>query len=224
MSGDFEIFLRIREKYAQVLPEWMDRYEQTGEMGNDPYIMDWTRLFSPIEKNVWLDIRGVGVPFYPQLPVLSYFIDFACPMLKIGIECDGNAWHDNERDRIRDEKLADIGWTIFRIEGHECKRRYDPPWSECDEDVDVFHLHRWFMETSEGIIHSIKARYFDDELSGFDQEYEQLINATLFEHNATPHVVVPQRRPITRSSKPVRIDESLQDYFEVLYRRMGGKH
>lgn len=220
MSGDFEIFLRIRDAYATALPEWMDRYQETGEMHNEPYIMDWLRLFTPIEAAVWSDIRGQGLPFYPQLPVLNYFIDFGCPMLKIGIECDGKAWHNNERDRIRDKKLADIGWTIFRIEGHECKRQYDPPYSEYHDETDIFHLNRWFMETSEGVIHSIKARYFDDELSGFDQEHAGYIDSTLFEHNATPNVVAPHRLPRRRGSRPLRMDEALHGYFDLLYKRM----
>jgi len=38
---------------------------------------------SPIEFNVWSDIRSNGLMFYPQFPVLNYFIDFADPIRKI---------------------------------------------------------------------------------------------------------------------------------------------
>ncbi len=204
MSGDFNGFLRIREQYARTLPQWMADYEETGRMHNDPYIFDWLRLFTPIEESVWGDIRCSGIPFYPQIPVLNYFIDFGCPFLKIGIECDGKAWHNKEADAIRDARLAEVGWTIFRIEGHECKRVLPQPWEEDQyEEPHLEDVYAWFMTTSEGVIHAIKARYFDDSMSDFNRKHSGIINSTLFEHNATPHVVVPMRRPIVSTCRPV---------------------
>jgi len=47
-------------------------------------------------------------------------IDFAIPRLKIGIECDGEVWHDNPEqaahDKERDYLLAQRGWTILRFD------------------------------------------------------------------------------------------------------------
>ena len=150
--SDFSQFLAIRKAYAKILPSWLEEYEKTGEMRQDPYFMDW--IFTPIEQNVWSDIRSLGLPFYPQIPVLNYFIDFGCPFLKIGIECDGKAWHDHDLDKARDARLAAEGWMIFRIEGHECKRVIDP-WEQCvtdgDEEEDFNLVSRYFLTTSEAI-------------------------------------------------------------------------
>lgn len=216
MSG-FDIFLAIRGFYAQVLPEWLADYEATGRMAHDPYLMDWQ--FTPIEANVWADIRYLGLPFYPQLPVLNYFLDFGNPFLKIGIECDGKAWHNKDLDRARDARLAADGWMIFRLEGHECKREvdtvefgepYDP---ECEKD-DWRAMEQFYGTTSEGVLRAIKQTYFDDSPPPRNQFF---ISATLFEHRTTPETS-PVRRPLA-PSKPTRFVDLMPEYLALIQQR-----
>lgn len=202
--SDFSKFLEIRKQYARLLPCWMSEYESTGEMRHDPYFMEWD--FSPIERLVWSDIRSNGIPFFPQVPVLNYFLDFANPFLKIGIECDGKAWHNHDMDKARDARLADEGWMIFRIEGHECKREIQP-WSECSDDQDDGKINRYFMETSEGVINAIRRKYFEDDLG----PHAELIDWTLFEHRSTPETY-PVRRPYTKPTKPIHFADALEQW------------
>lgn len=83
-----------------------------------PYFLDWIPMFTPIENNVWADIRYLCLPFYPQFPVDKYFIDFADPVLKIGIEVDGKHHLDQiEKDKERQDVLESLGWRIIRIQG-----------------------------------------------------------------------------------------------------------
>lgn len=211
--SDFDKFLAIREAYKNLLPEWMAEYEATGDMRQDPYFMNW--IFTPIEQSVWSDIRSIGLPFYPQVPVLNYFLDFGCPMLKIGIECDGKAWHDHDLDKARDARLHAAGWMIFRIEGHECNRVV-VPWEEREQEERADLVEKYFMTTSEGVVSAIKRRYFDDEP---DDKFGYLIDATLFEHRSTPETY-PQRRPIKQQSGPVLLSDSLETYMQTILRRM----
>lgn len=205
--SDFSKFLKIRKAYAEILPEWMAEYKSTGDMRQDPYFMDWE--FTPIERNVWSDIRALGLPFYPQLPVLNYFLDFGCPFLKIGIECDGKAWHDYELDKERDARLADHGWMIFRIEGHECKRSIEP-WIEFDGDDQAESIAKYFLSTSEGVMSAIKRRYFN---ARENDKYSNFVDATLFNHMSTPEIN-PARRAIRSPSNPVLMRDSLEGYIE----------
>lgn len=215
--NDFSVFQEIRRLYAAMLPEWMAEYEATGNMWHDPYLMDWE--FSPIEQMVWSDIRDISVPFYPQVPVLNYFIDFACPFLKIGIECDGKEWHDAERDTVRDKELAAAGWMIYRIAGHECVRQVYP--REVDDrdrtPADAVDRDKYFGSTSTGIIKAIKQAYFNDD-PGLVHDWRA--TATLDRHRSTPQTW-PQRRPVKpRSAGPMHISELLADYASTLNRRM----
>lgn len=207
---DFNKFLEIRRTYAKLLPEWMAEYDRTGEMRQDPYFMDWE--FTPIEQNVWGDIRTLGLPFYPQVPVLNYFIDFGNPFLKIGIECDGKAWHDYDLDRARDARLAAAGWMIFRIEGHECKRVVDI-YPE-DEEDDPEAAHRYYSATSEGILTAIKRKYFDRP---GPEDFR--IEATLFDHRSTPENTI-DRRAIVADRGPVLFRDALGGYLDLLVDRM----
>jgi len=91
-----------------------------------PYFFNWTNYFSTIEYNVWCGIRFLCLPFYPEYPVGKYFIDFADPINKIGIEVDGKKYHqDFAKDRSRQKEIEKEGWKIYRIKGRntfdDCK-------------------------------------------------------------------------------------------------------
>jgi very-short-patch-repair endonuclease len=187
--GKFDKFLEIRKVYAGVIPELMADFERNGNMQSDPYFMDWD--FTPIESAVWQDIRGMGIPFYPQLPALNYFLDFGNPMLKIGIEADGKAWHDMTRDAARDARLIADAWTIFRIEGHECNRWIDIEYErrmarEYEIDFNPQRLIKFYMETSEGVMRAIKYHYFDNM---YPPGEEGLIESTLRKHRSRPDLI-----------------------------------
>ncbi len=61
----------------------------------------------------------------PQVGVVGFFIDLAVvnPVARgeflLGIECDGASYHSGksvrDRDRLRQEILARLGWRIHRI-------------------------------------------------------------------------------------------------------------
>src|SRR3990167_9683263 len=94
----------------------------------DVYGGDWTSWlnFTPIEENVWHDIRYLGLPFVPQFPFGPYFIDFADPVKRIGIEVDGKEWHKDEvKDRERQNYLEKNGWEIIRIQGCQTYKTYE---------------------------------------------------------------------------------------------------
>jgi len=208
-----EHFRAITRAYSVVMPEWLEDYEATGNMWHDPYVMDWD--FTPIERHVWSDLRDMALPFYPQIPACGYFLDFANPFLKIGIECDGKAWHDAERDRVRDARLAAAGWTIYRIEGHECFRQVDLH-VEFDDEPARGDVHRHYESTSTGILQAIKWAHFGGQVR---DDAEWLMGATLFNHRSTPDMVPPARE-VRRRSEPVLIGELMAGYLETLARRV----
>lgn len=107
--NQLKYFNQIRESYKN----WKPR--------SDPYgYFNWFNVFTPIEYNVWCDIRYWCIPFYPQYPVDKYFIDFADPIKKIGIEVDGKEYHQNfEKDFKRQQEIENLGWEIYRINGRD---------------------------------------------------------------------------------------------------------
>lgn len=90
--------------------------------------IDIYSLLSPIEINVYNDMKYLGFCMYPQFPVLNYFVDFADPNTMVGIEVDSKAFHtDHEKDKKRHQELEKEGWTIYHITG-----------SQTYKDVDLF--------------------------------------------------------------------------------------
>ena len=85
-----------------------------------------------LEERVGWALKELGMDYTSQYPVKYgkdtlgrdryYFIDFADPKQKIGIECDGEYWHSEERDRTRRTRLEDLGWEIRRLPEAEINR------------------------------------------------------------------------------------------------------
>lgn len=87
----------------------------------DPYEVDWTVLFTPIEFGLWQDIRSEGAVLYPQFPIGKFFVDFANPVARVAIECDGAKYHlDAHKDRTRQSVIESLNWTVYRITGRDC--------------------------------------------------------------------------------------------------------
>jgi len=137
---------QIREIYKQVGPV----LEKGVRLS--PYDLGIQWEFSPIEDNVWGNIRYLGIPLYPEFPVGPYFIDFADPKKKIGIEVDSIKWHkDKSKDMVKDKYLRSCGWNIYRIPSHMTyKTRED----FIDEDGNV-NLEDYVFESSEGFLWDI---------------------------------------------------------------------
>lgn len=119
----------IRMVYEIMLPALIKSYPKF-----DPYIVDWPRILTPIESNVWHDLRKHGLPFLPQFPIGQYFADFADPLKKIAIEVDGKI-HDSriEKDKTREDEIKMMGWKVIRLKGQNT--HYDLESYEDQEDT-----------------------------------------------------------------------------------------
>lgn len=69
-----------------------------------------------------------GYSFKRQRPVLNYIADFMCQKIKLIIEVDGSS-HDSEeamtRDRERQRRLEEIGFTVIRFTNEEVLTKMD---------------------------------------------------------------------------------------------------
>lgn len=75
-------------------------------------------LESPMEKEVYELFRDRKLLPEMQFKVDKYFIDFAFPDIKVGVEYDGahhNTLKHTNDDLERDIKLAEFGWSTLRI-------------------------------------------------------------------------------------------------------------
>lgn len=80
---------------------------------------------SPFETEVSEVLAGLGYEVEPQVGVAGYRIDLAVrgrsnrDHFVLGIECDGATYHSaksaRDRDRLRQEILERLGWSLYRI-------------------------------------------------------------------------------------------------------------
>ena len=132
LSYDFEKLNEITDKWGFFRQLYMENISFILEASlkdkkqySQVYLLNWRKHLSPIERIAWDCIRDLGnIALYPQFPVFNFFIDFANPMLRLGIEMDGKDYHSIENDRMRDSKLNRFGWKIFRISDSEANIKY----------------------------------------------------------------------------------------------------
>lgn len=91
------------------------------------------RVASPLERLVAGVLRGPGLPpFVIEHPVYVdggvYYLDFAFPHYRVGVEADSRRWHSEaasfESDRVRHNALTAGGWRVLRVT--ERQVRSDP--------------------------------------------------------------------------------------------------
>ena len=80
---------------------------------------------SPFEEEVLNSLRSMGHDAVPQVGVAGYRIDVGVRhptkpgSYLLGVECDGASYHSSkvarDRDRLRQEVLEGLGWSIHRI-------------------------------------------------------------------------------------------------------------
>lgn len=179
-SGGYSVIQEIerQRRYADLQPRIFsdspERWEAIREfyraMGEhwEPYPIDWTRLFTPIESQAWSAIRYYGLPMRPQYPIGRYFADFADPAKKLVIECDGRKWHDAKKDGVRDRDMLRLGWLVFRVSGADCNRILPDPheiaedfYSEYITECAAFErLRAWYRTTVDGVVALLAERYY----------------------------------------------------------------
>ena len=126
----FEIVKTDSPERWQAIREIYSLQKRIAGDGYEAYPVDWTLIFTPIERMCWNAMRCLGgLPFNPQYPVDGFFVDFGDPVAQIAIECDGARWHDAGRDAQRDAVLCGIGWTVYRATGRQCNLPDDDPQS-----------------------------------------------------------------------------------------------
>lgn len=110
---------------------WREREELIHDTPRNEWaigLYEWEGVvrLTPIELWLWGDMRELNAVFYPQWPVAGFFVDFANPVAKVAIECDGAAYHlDQAKDAERDRRLRELGWEVYRFSGRACRRERD---------------------------------------------------------------------------------------------------
>ncbi len=116
--------------------QYLKRYLEYAENGPSVLARDVIQADaepdSPFEESVLAVLRGWGYRVQPQVGVAGYRIDLGVrhPELPgayaLGIECDGAMYHSSkaarDRDRLREQVLAGLGWRLHRIWGTDWYR------------------------------------------------------------------------------------------------------
>ena len=97
-----------------------------GRLHNRKYLQGFRRLLrkrmTPAEAFLWSHIKARQLGnrrFNRQFSIANYIVDFYCHQERLVIELDGAVHFSlsaQERDRIRDNRLQNLGYTVLRFE------------------------------------------------------------------------------------------------------------
>ena len=79
------------------------------------------------EKRVWGILSGSqlsGHKFRRQAVIPPFIADFLCPRSALIVEVDGDT-HDDAKDRLRDDLMAQRGYRTLRVTNHEVMSNVD---------------------------------------------------------------------------------------------------
>ena len=82
------------------------------------------------EKRVWRILSRSQMDGYKfrRQAVIGYFIaDFMCPSASLIVEVDGDT-HDEMKDRVRDDILAQHGFRVIRVTNHDVMTNIEGVW------------------------------------------------------------------------------------------------
>lgn len=115
--------LDTSEKTRKRIAESIRKLQKENPKIHPNYILAQKGHVTAIEKLIKEELTRRKLKFEIQHRVLSYWIDFAFPNIKLAVECDGERWHSTEeqilRDKKRDERLKNVGWTVLRFKDKE---------------------------------------------------------------------------------------------------------
>jgi very-short-patch-repair endonuclease len=149
--------LVVQDAYKHFLPSIIEA-AKTGH-SIDPNIVTWK--FSLVEDAAWYQIRALGLPLYPQFPILDYFADFADPFRKIVVEVNRSKPQNKKSDNLREKLMREAGWKVHRINGRTLMRYLQPSFSadiarEIEENINSDHLfleeNKFYLEMAESTL------------------------------------------------------------------------
>jgi very-short-patch-repair endonuclease len=146
---------------------------------------------SPFEAEVCRALRDSGWEVHAQVGSAGFFIDLAVvdPMQPgrylVGIECDGATYHSSptarDRDRLRQQVLEDLGWTIVRIWSTDWYRRPEMTLNRVLERITVLKDQAATLSLEEAVVEEIVA-----DLAGLPAENAAPIPAQAESNDALP--------------------------------------
>ena len=184
-----------KSKGVKMLRNWLE-YSQTGQLGER--VGNVGGYESPFEEHVAVVVEALGYEVVPQVGTAGYRVDLGIRHADwphgyiAGIECDGASYHSSrsarDRDRLREEILNGLGWTLHRIWSTDW---FSNPYAERDR-VEEFLKKR---------LADLKSLPVRQRVSSFNEVLARPITAAVPRPISAPAVQRPQQLELTTAAK-----------------------
>ena len=117
----------------------------------DSFARAQRRAMPPAELRLWSRLRReqLGWRFRRQVVIGPYYADFACVLLRLVVECDGDQHGRGDgplRDAARDTYMTRAGWDVLRLPNglvlHKTEDAVAAVYTRCLERQRLLHAGR----------------------------------------------------------------------------------
>lgn len=117
--------MSIPEAKLKMIESNNKRIEQYPER-HPNVIMSKRGFMSSLERKMSELLNSLSINYVQQYPIAGKYVDFAILDLNIVIETDGEYWHqDKIADQIRQNKIEQEGWQVFRFSEKQIKKDFN---------------------------------------------------------------------------------------------------
>ena len=130
---DVEVFIQDKLKKDRAFTRKKEQNDQR-KIKNilDSVLPGFKPTESPIEEFLFNAIKNNKLDEHcrPQFEIGTKRVDFAFPIAKLVVECDGRKYHHTEqwqieKDQERDKYLSKKGWRVLHFEGLAIRKNID---------------------------------------------------------------------------------------------------
>lgn len=134
--------------------------------------LDGLPPMTPIEQILLDGFRATGLSPRVQYDIPPFRVDFAFEDVNLAVEADGREWHDPDRDRSRDEKLEELGWSVMHFSGADI-------WADAKSCAEQVAARRATLADSAKRVKQVKPKGEASRAShrGLDAEQQQAVTS-----------------------------------------------
>lgn len=112
-------FNKIKKEYERQFFE----YSKAGSNCLSFHVEDWYDVLDKPQREIFSEIKSVGVFLYPYYPIANSFVNFGNPFLKVGLEIIYKDFKIEKENKIKN--FEKDGWQIYTINAFHDRLSYN---------------------------------------------------------------------------------------------------
>ena len=113
-----------KKKISDGVKNYFKLHPESLQSRNRGFINQYVDKFTDIERKVAAILESYGISYQHNYPIGKYWADFLI-FNNIVLECDGEYWHNDLKDREKDNYLESNNFKVYRFRGNTIRKNLE---------------------------------------------------------------------------------------------------